>query len=230
MATSGTYTATQSVENIIVEAYERIGTDAQLLTAGHAERARRSIQFMFTDWDNQGIKQWTLEQQSFTVSQGVDEYTLTAGTLDVLDVLLRRDSIDTPINLMTRTEYHSLNDKSVEGRPDRALIQRLRDSVTMTLYYVPENSTDTIVYWRIRHLQDVVTSGEEPDVPRRWWDAIASGLAVRLHEKIPLAERNENWINVGRVLSSKHKDAMYNAQTEDRERADFEVLPASWVR
>lgn len=229
MATSGTYTATQNVENIIVEAYERAGVDAQTLHAGHAITARRSLQFMFSDWDNRGVKQWTIDEQSFTVTQSDPTYTLATGTLDVLDVV-RRDANDNdvPIALMSRTEYSNLNNKSQEGTVDRALVRRERDSVTMTLYYVPDNSTDRIVYWRIRSLQDITSSGEDADAPRRWWDAIAAGLAERLHMKRPAAERDQNWSNVLTVLRAQAKDALFNAMTEDRERADLGVYPSAW--
>lgn len=229
MATSGTYALTKSVENVIVEAYERLGVDAQQLNGEHLLRAMRSIQFMFSDWDNKGVKQWALDLQNFTTSQGVSEYTLATGTLDVLDLYLRRAGNDTPIVSMTRTEYAALNNKSDQGRPDRALIRRERDSVKMVLYYVPENSTDVIYYWRIRSLQDVVTAGEDPDAPRRWWDAIASGLAERLHMKLPVTERTENWVNLLSVYRADAKDKFTTAQLEDRERADFGMYPEGWT-
>jgi hypothetical protein len=230
MATSGTYTDSQSNENIVLEAYERVGYDVQKLNAGHAATARRSMSFMFTDWDNRGPKQWTIEQQSFTCQVGTADYSLAVGTLDVLEVVLRdANDVDTPVNIISRSEYVQLNNKTIQGSiPDRAYIQRGRDGVTMTLYQVPSDSTKRIVYWRIRYLQDVGDAGHDPDAPRRWWDAIASGLARRLHQKIPRDLRGENWINEGIELRNQERDSLYNAQTEDRERADLGVYPANY--
>jgi len=230
MATSGTYADAQTNDSIIVEAYERIGKDVEQLNGGHARTAMRSLTFMFSDWDNRGIKQWTVDQQTLSLTQSDVDYTLPDGTLDVLDVSLRRSGVDTPIALMSRTEYNNLNDKTVEGRPDRVFIQRNRDSVTMYVYYAPENSTDEIVYWRIRSLQDVGDPTANPDVPRRWWDAIAAGLAERLHMKIPAGERDSMWANVLTVLKARADDSLYNAMTEDRERADLGVYPEGWAQ
>ena len=58
MATSGTATFNLTVNDVIQEAYDRIGGDPIL---GYDVRsARRSLNIMFSDWANRGYNQWTV--------------------------------------------------------------------------------------------------------------------------------------------------------------------------
>jgi hypothetical protein len=82
--TSGTTTfdKTFSIDEIIEEAYERIG---MLPNAGfNLKSARRSLNIMFQEWGNRGLNFWEVQNNSFTLVQGQIVYTfyrsLTDGT------------------------------------------------------------------------------------------------------------------------------------------------------
>jgi hypothetical protein len=84
--TSGTTTfdKTFSIDEIIEEAYERIG---MLPNAGfNLKSARRSLNIMFQEWGNRGLSFWEIENNSFTLVQGQIEYEFyrspTDGTSD----------------------------------------------------------------------------------------------------------------------------------------------------
>ena len=75
MALSGTSTFTLTVNDVIQEAYDRIGGDPIL---GYDVRsARRSLNIMFSDWANRGYNQWTVEYKTLAVTTGTISYKYT---------------------------------------------------------------------------------------------------------------------------------------------------------
>lgn len=185
MATSGTASINFEVVDLIIEAYERAGYDPQELNAGHMRTARRSLNLILINWANRTMLPFAMDLQTFTTVDGQATYSLPADTVDVLpDVTLRRDGNDTPVQRISRQDYENIPDKDTEARPDRCFIHRLATPV-MYLWPVPENSTDTVRYWRLRRLEDVTGSAETVDVSFRWFPALCSELTFSLYEKKP---------------------------------------------
>lgn len=90
MATSGTYTFGSLLqEQIITDAYERIGILPDLLTAQQIVSAARSINFLFVSWLNRGLNLWTVRQEMLSLVPNQATYTLPSETQDLLDVTLR---------------------------------------------------------------------------------------------------------------------------------------------
>jgi hypothetical protein len=84
--TSGTTTfdKTFSIDEVIEEAYERIGMQPN---AGfNLKSARRSLNIMFQEWGNRGLSFWEVQNNSFTLVQGQIVYEFyrspTDGTSD----------------------------------------------------------------------------------------------------------------------------------------------------
>lgn len=224
MATSGAVTLEYTVSELIEEAFERAGYDVQTLNAHHMRTARRSMNLMFSDWANSGVRQWSIDNQTQTVTQGDSDYTLPAGTIDVISAVLTRDSVSTPMHRMALEEYHRIPDKTTQGRPDRFWIDRQRSQPVMHVWQVPENGTDTIDYWRMVRLDDVTKGTETADIPYRWWDAMCSGLAVRLWGKLPLDQRSPKDFQ---ILDAQAREAFDHAKAEDRDRGPSTIAPAA---
>lgn len=222
MATSGAVTLDYSVTELIEEAYERAGVDIQTLNAHHADSARRSMNLIFSHWGTKGVHQWAIDNQTQTVTDGTNTYTLPAGTIDVISAVLTRDSVSTPMVRIGQTEYHQIPDKTVEGRPDRFWIDRTISSMTMYVWQTPENSTDIIDYWRMRRLYDVTAATETPDVPWLWWEALSADLALRLFDKKPIEQRDPS---VRRDLRIAKIETFDSARAEDRDRASTQIVP-----
>jgi len=71
--TSGTYTfdKTFAIDEIIEEAYERIGMQPN---AGfNLKSARRSLNIMFQEWANRGLHYWEVANNSITLVDGQSE-------------------------------------------------------------------------------------------------------------------------------------------------------------
>ena len=73
--TSGTVTfdKTFAVDDLIAEAYERIGSQ---VTSGYQLRsARRSLNILFQEWGNRGLHYWEIGDTNIDLIEGQAEYT-----------------------------------------------------------------------------------------------------------------------------------------------------------
>ena len=226
MATSGVITLELEIVEIIDEAFERAGVDVQDLNVGHMRSARRSINLIFTSWINRNIRVFSVDNQTHTLAAvGETSFTLEAGTLAVLDVVLTRSGVDTPMAPLSRSDYHAISTKTTQGRPDRYWVHRPPSGAVMFFWQAAENITDVIDYWRIRRLDDVTAGAETPDLPYRWVDALAAELAFRLFMKKRLKDRTPKDY---KMLKGEANEAFNLASAEDRDRAPTQILPASF--
>ena len=136
--TSGTTTfdKTFAIDEIIEEAYERIGM--QGVSGNQLRMARRSLNIMFQEWGNRGLHYWEIGNNSLTLVQGQSVYTMyratsdgtsdaTAiyGVSDVLEASYRNSSsVDTPLTKIDRSTYQGLANKTSEGTPSQYFVQR----------------------------------------------------------------------------------------------------------
>lgn len=221
MATSGTHTFRLDVQEIITESYERAGVDAQIITGYQARAARRSLNIMFSDWATRGINYWTTVETTLALVQGTAAYTLAAGTVDILSAVVRRSGSDTVLARASLTDYNALPNKTTQGRPTQFFFDR-QYTPQIYLWQVPENSTDTIVYWSLLQVEDITASNEDADVPYRWTEAMVSGLAYRLATKQPT-------LNADRIMLLKGQmdEGFSHAATDEDERATLSIVPTS---
>ena len=158
MATSGTYSFSMDIDEVIQEAMEMIGGEA---TLGEEPRsARRSINLLLQDWQNRGIQLWTIGTTAVTVTTSVTSYTLDAENIDVLEAVVNRSGIDLQLERISMEEYMKVPRKGQTGRPTQFAVRRGRDTATVYLWPVPENSTDTIKFEVVRYIQDVSRSSQ----------------------------------------------------------------------
>ena len=94
MATSGTYSFSMDIDEVIEEAMEMIGGEATL--GNEPKSARRSINLLLQDWQNRGIQLWTVGTTTVTVTTSVTSYTLGGENVDVLEAVINK--IDGGIN------------------------------------------------------------------------------------------------------------------------------------
>lgn len=229
MATSGTYIFNPDLAEMVDEAMERARIDPAHVTARHILSARRSMRFMFADWATDDYHNFRIVRNNFTLVQSQTEYV--AGTdfdtpfamLDIIDVVLRRDGIDTPIEFMSRQELLNIPEKDIEGRADRVFIDKKRDGITMTFWTSPENSTDEVHFDAVIKFEDSDTAADNADIPYQMYDAFAYGLAFRLAEKYAPPELEE-------ALYGKAQIAFRKGTNATRERGDVRIIPESGSR
>ena len=217
MATSGTVTFRPNVEEIIAEAYERCGLNAETRTGYQAVSARRSLNLLFSEWANRGINYWAVSQNTLTLSDGTTSYALPAGTIDIIDAVIRESSTDQTINRVTIAEYNQIPNKTTEGKPSQYMIDK---QYTPTVYFwnVPDK-TYTLVYWAVNQLDDISASNEDADVPYRWSDCICAGLASKLSIKFA-PEKFQ-------ILNEMYERAFNFAASSDNDGVSLRVQPTA---
>ena len=185
MALSGTSTFTLTVNDVIQEAYDRIGGDPIL---GYDVRsARRSMNIMFSDWANRGYNQWTVEYKTLAVTTGTTEYTLDYDTVDIINANLQiSDGTEYAMTALGLNDYAAISNKTTQSRPTQYYLQRLNTPV-LKIYPAPDQNY-TITYYRMRKIEDITAStvsGVEQniDVPFRAFECMCAGLAYYLSKK-----------------------------------------------
>ena len=103
-------------------------------------------------------------------------------TVDILEVVLRRSGEDIGITRISRQEYLTTPTKTTQGRPTQVYIDR-QITPTLTVWPTPENSTDSLVYYRVRRIEDADAATNNPDIPFRFLPCLVAGLAFHISLK-----------------------------------------------
>ncbi len=234
--TSGTTTfdKTFAIDEIIEEAYERIGL--QSVSGNQLRQARRSLNIMFQEWGNRGLHYWEVANNSITLVDGQAEYTMfrstgdgtsstTAvyGVDDVLEAVYRNSSsVDTPLTKINRSTYQGLSNKTSEGTPSQYFVQRFIDKVTITLYLTPGSSEagNFINYYYVKRIQDVGDYTNATDVPYRFVPCMASGLAYYLSQKFKP--------ELTQQMKLLYEDELQRALAEDGSSSSSYITPKTY--
>ena len=205
--TSGTVTfdKTFAVDDIIEEAYERLGVQAS--SGYQLKTARRSLNILFQEWGNRGIHYWEVAEANIDLIEGQSEYIFyratgdgtsavtnpanTYGVADILEASLRSNrtstsQADSGLTKIARSAYAALSSKLSKGTPSQYFVQRFVDKTTFTIYPTADssNASKDIHFYYVKRIQDVdSTYTDATDVPYRFVPCMASGLAFYLSQK-----------------------------------------------
>ena len=205
--TSGTVTfdKTFAVDEIIEEAYERLGIQAS--SGYQLKTARRSLNILFQEWGNRGIHYWEVGEANIDLIEGQAEYDFfratgdgtsavtnpanTYGVADILEASLRSNrtstsQADSGLTKIARSAYAALSSKLSKGTPSQYFVQRFVDKTTFTIYPTADssNASKDIHFYYVKRIQDVdSTYTDATDVPYRFVPCMASGLAFYLSQK-----------------------------------------------
>ena len=233
--TSGTTTfdKTFAIDEIIEEAYDRLGMFT--LNGGHMKTARRSLNIMFQEWSNRGLHYWEIANNNITLVNGQAVYTMfratgdgtsdaTAvyGVDDILEANYRNNNVDTPLTKINRSTYQGLSNKTSTGTPSQYFVQRFIDKVTITLYLTPGASQagNFINYYYVKRVQDVGVYTNATDVPYRFVPCMVSGLAFYLCQKYQPQRCQE--------MKLYYEDELNRALTEDGSSSSSYITPKTY--
>lgn len=146
----------------------------------------------------------------------VPSLTDTQATVDILEAVIRRDGSDIVIGRISRGDYLAIPDKTSQGRPTQFYVDRLITPI-VTVWPAPQNSTDQLIYYRVKRIQDVGTAQNDPDVPFRFLPCLVAGLAYYLAVK-----RAPQRIG---VLKQMYDEEWQRAAAEDSERVALRLVP-----
>ncbi len=246
--TSGTVTfdKTFAVDEIIEEAYERLGIQA--VSGYQLKTARRSLNIMFQEWGNRGLHYWEVGDTNIDLVEGQAEYTFyrasgdstssvtvggttgtsTYGIADVLEATYRTgrgttSEADSALTKIARSAYSALANKLSTGTPSQYFVQRFVDKTTVTLYPTPDSTAaakDVHMFF-VKRIQDVDTTyTDATDVPYRFVPCMVSGLAFYLSQKV-----NPQLTQTMKLL---YEDELARALAEDGSASSTFITPKNY--
>ena len=242
--TSGTVTfdKTFAVDEIIQEAYERLGMQA---SSGYELRtARRSLNILFQEWGNRGIHYWEVGEANIDLIEGQAEYNFfrssgdgtsavtnpadTYGVADVLEATLRSNTTattqtDSSLTKISRATYSALSSKLSKGTPAQFFVQRFVDKTTITVYPTADssNASKDIHFYYLKRIQDVdSTYTDATDLPYRFVPCMVSGLAFYLSQKVNP--------QLTQTMKLYYVDELARALSEDGSAASTYITPKNY--
>jgi hypothetical protein len=240
--TSGTVTfdKTFAVDDLIAEAYERIGS--QVTSGYQLKTARRSLNIMFQEWGNRGLHYWEVAESNIDLIEGQTEYTFyrasgdgtssstnaTAdvyGVADILEATLRTDrtatdQADSALTKIDRSTYSALSNKLSKGTPSKYFVQRFVDKTTITVYPTADssNASKDLHFYYVKRIQDAdSTYTDATDVPFRFVPCMVSGLAFYLSQKF-----NPQLVQQMKLY---YEDELARALSEDGSSTSVHITP-----
>lgn len=223
MATSGTTSFALDFTDIAEEAWERAGREMR--SGYQLKTARRSMNLLLIEWQNRGLNLWTVDQGSVPLVQGTSNYTLPADTIDLMEQVVRTDAGDASKQSdlsMTRISvntYSSIPNKLTQGRPIQLWVDRQQAAPQVNVWPVPDSNDYTLVYWRLRRLEDAGNGVQNPDMPYRFLTALVSGLAYYL------ALKDVELMPMAPMLQAEYERQWKLASEEDRQKTPLRVVP-----
>jgi len=242
--TSGTATfdKTFSIDEIIEEAFERIGLNS---VAGYQMKsARRSLNILFQEWGNRGIHYWEIAETNIDMIEGQAEYkffrasgdgtsaTTTPtngiyGMSDVLEAQLRSNRTqttqsDSPMTKVDRSTYGGFSNKLSKGTPNQYFVQRFIDHVSIQVYPTPDStnaSKDMHIYY-IKRIQDIGDYTNATDIPFRFVPCMVSGLAFYLAQKYQP--------QMVQAMKLYYEDELARALAEDGSASSTHITPKTY--
>jgi hypothetical protein len=190
------------------------------MTAGYQlNSARRSLNLLFLDWANRGLNLWTIEQATKSLVQGDSVVNLPTDTVNVLTAVIRQTTNgqqqDINLERIGRQEYLNVPNKLTQARPSQIYVERT--SAPKVYLYPAADKAYTLVYYRIRRMEDAGNYTNTTDVNFRFLPCLASGLAYMLSLKYAPDRTG--------ALQQMYEQDFDRAAQEDRDTASTYVLP-----
>ena len=207
---------------IFEEAFERAGL--QMKTGHDLRTARRSLNLITLEWQNRGLNLWTIESGTQALTAGTATYTLPTDTIDLIEHQIRTGTgtsqVDTNVTRISVSTYAKQSAKNTEGRPSQIFVDRQATSVSVTLWPVPDLSTYTLFYYRLKGIDGVSSGiGTTADMPPRFVPCLASGLAYYIAMKKPqVADRVA-------PLKQEYEFQFELAASEDADSSSIKFVP-----
>ena len=225
MTTSGTTSFNLSIDEIVEEAYERIGIRSN--SGYDIKSARRSLNILFSEWSNRGVHLWKVELNEIAMVSGQAAYAVPSNVSDVLEAYISSSSgtpgtttNDLTLNKIDRSAYAALPNKGTTGQPSQYYVDR-QVTPEIYLYQTPDLSTYTYLkYYSINRIEDAGAYTNNEDVVYRFIPGMCAGLAYYLSQK-----RSPERVD---MLKMAYEDEMKRALDEDGSRTSLYIAPQSY--
>jgi hypothetical protein len=211
VATSGVSNFDPTFDDILQDAAAMVGGGPVL--ADELISARRGLDYLLTDLQNKNVLLHKIETTVVPVSTSVSSISFGPSISDVLVASIRTSSTDIVLDRDGYERWAEIPTKSQTGRPVRYWWDRRRDSNTMNLWPLPDQ-TYTVVLTIQKNAENTLRAFDNIDVPRRFLPAVTYGLAYWI------GLRRGTRVDANRLtlLRAEYERAVRDAMREDRER------------
>lgn len=136
----------------------------------------------------EGVILQTIERTTLTLVSGTATYTLPSDTIEVqlgpndqAGTIVDTGSTESIVTTMSRAEYLDLSDKTsaVTARPTSVYIEKLA-AVTATFWPVPDTTSVSYRYARVRLLRDTDSGSVTMDLARKWHKYLTFAVAAHV--------------------------------------------------
>lgn len=224
MTISSTTSVELSIDTLVRRAYQLAGLmDAVQGPSSPNWSARAAMARDFMEMDlaalqAEGIMVREVDRYALTITgvDGANPYSLPANTLDVIgDAMFTKsgETVETPVMMRSREEYHALSNKTAAGRPTLYYPER---GATVRIYLWPVPSADNAGTLTVQRRKLIATSTDGSatlDLERLWTSYVVWSLAHKLANAagLPPADRG--------YLRSQAERELAKAKLYSRQRA-----------
>lgn len=147
-----------------------------------------------------------------SLASGYTSWRLYAsgGAFTATHLLLANQISELPVTQMNRDDYSALPNKYIQGNPSVNFYYEKLVNPQVSLWPIPNSSTNQLVIWRYRQPQDVGSLSQTLEIPNRWYETIIWNLAARLCFEIPK-------VDPARAQSVLQENEKYQSVTENGE-------------
>jgi hypothetical protein len=142
----------------------------------------------------------------------------------ITDIQVATASYDLPCSQWNRDTYAAMPNKLQQGRPSTNYFFEKKLTPTLTMWPVPNNSTDHLTIYRHRQPQDVGTLTQQLEIPQRWLDGFIWLLAARLCFELPSVP--DTVINIVVQMADKQ---VFEAEQSETDGAPIFLTPGIGV-
>lgn len=211
MTSVATYSITR--DQIILSALRKLGVvepadTSSTIDSNIVTNCAQALNLMIKQWMTEGIKLWTVTEQTLTLVASQTSYTVGPSGPDLvadkplrlIQAILRNTSvspyIDIPLQILSKQEYNTLGSKFSTGTANSIYLNPGLTSSEVKVFLTPDTATATnysVIMTVQRPLYDISASGDTPDFPNEWMNALVWGLADQLAIEygLPVNHRQE---------------------------------------
>lgn len=130
---------------------------------------------------------------------------------------------DTPINIVSRSEYARMTNKTTQGKIVKAFYDPQLTTGVLRVWPTPDNSTDVLKFWYERILEDFDAASNNPDFAIEWAEALILGVATRMapsyvgagmstNEKIELKNRADEALTLALMYDRENASTFFQPE------------------
>lgn len=182
MAVSGSFdfaiTGDQLIEAALRKA--RCISDGDSASANQLTYYRQALNLICKELVSENVGLFTIEKYPKSLVANDASFALPTKYVDILSAYVNYNSIDTPVNILTKNKYHSIPQKTMTGVPDNIMLD-FTGTPTVYLYPVSNVScTLNLVVYRL--IDDFDESTNNPGMPVKWYMYLLYALTTYIAE------------------------------------------------